>query len=255
MRAGGVRPRRVAILPRQVAVEAREEVWVILLTHVDIISPRTPEGRVGGRVGLTFIDPKSMSGVLATSDQPVNGILVNGKRVVVELDRRIGVALAVEDALVPVGVVGEKILVQTPDGPCLERDGGRPFKELAKGGIELFHVPAKVNCVQLEDVLALPQRNDFGRGAGVFVVVTKCWEGIGVLVGGPKVGRLLEDLRGLVGCPGDCSRDGVARVRVCLDVEMGDNAYADPTGSGTSPEEVGVLIVLCDHDVSSHFET
>lgn len=196
-----------------------------------------------------------MPGVLTTSDQSIDGILVNRERVVVELDRRIGVALAVEDALVPVGVVGEEVLVQTPEGPRLEHDRGRPFKELAKGGIERFHVAAKVNRVQLEDVLALPQGNDFGRGAGVFVVVTKGWEGIGVLVGGPKVGRLLEDLRGLVGGPGDCSRDGVARVRVCLDVEMCDDTYADPTSSGTSPEEVGVLVVLYDHDVSSHFET
>lgn len=43
MRTGGVRPRRIAILPRQVAVEAREEVWVILLTPVDMISLGTPE--------------------------------------------------------------------------------------------------------------------------------------------------------------------------------------------------------------------
>lgn len=70
-----------------------------------------------------------MAGILTKGNHPVDGVLVDGKCLVVEVDSRVGVALAIEDALVAVGIVGEEVLVQALQRPFLNGDGRSPFVE------------------------------------------------------------------------------------------------------------------------------
>lgn len=78
---------------------------------------------------LTLVYPNCVAGVLTTGNQPVDGVLVDGKCLVVEANSRVGVALAVEDALVTVRIVGEEVLVQTLQRPFLNGYGRSAFVE------------------------------------------------------------------------------------------------------------------------------
>lgn len=215
---------------------------------------------IDGAVGsLTFVHPDSVAWILATGDQPADGVLVDGKCLVVEVNRGVSVALAVEDALVAVGVVGEEVLVQALQRPLLNGDGRSAFVKRTECAVEDGLIASEVHCVQLEDELAFAQRHNGVRLCRVLVIVQKGWERVRVLVVLEKVRGLLEDVRSLVFRPIDSYSVNNARVRVSseggisilsrrclkhrgnwentrLDVKVGDNSNAHPSSPSARPE-------------------
>lgn len=155
-----------------------------------------------------------MARVLSTCNHPVDAFLVDGKCLIVEVNSRVGVALAVEDALVTVGIVGEEVLVQALQRPFLNGDGRSAFVERAEGAVEDGLIAPEVHRIKLEDELALAQRHNGVWLLGIFEVIQERRERVRILVVLEKVRGLLKDMRGLILCPvdSDCVHD--ARVGV-----------------------------------------
>lgn len=85
-----------------------------------------------------------MTWILAPCDHAINGLLVNGKSVLVELLCRVRVALAVKQAVVAVRIVGQEVLLQSLERVFLENNAACSFKELTVSLVELFLVASKV---------------------------------------------------------------------------------------------------------------
>lgn len=155
-----------------------------------------------------------MAGVLTTGNHPVDALLVDGKCLIVEVNSRVGVALAVEDALVAVGIVSEEVLVQALQRPFLNGDGRSAFVERAEGAVEDGLVAPEVHRIKLEDELALAERNNCVWLLGIFEVIQECRERVRILVVLEKVCGLLKDMRGLILRPVDSNSVHSARVGV-----------------------------------------
>lgn len=155
-----------------------------------------------------------MAWVLTTGNHPVDAFLVDGKCLIVEVNSRVGVALAIEDALVTVRIIGEKVLVQALQSPFLNSDGRSAFIERAEGAVEDGLVAPEVHRVELEDELALAQRHNGVWLLGIFKVIQQCRERVRILVVLEKVCGLLKDMRGLILCPVDSNCVHNARVGI-----------------------------------------
>lgn len=210
MGARGVWPGCVAVAGRQIAVEAGQEV----LTHVVSACGSQVRWQIEGPDSLTFIHPDGVAGILTTGNHPVDAFFVDGKCLVVEINSRVGVALAIEDALVTVGVVGEEVLVQALQRPFLDCDGRSAFVERAEGAVEDGLVASEVHGVELEDELALAQWHNGVWLLRIFEVIQQCRERVRILVVLEKVCGLLKDMRGLILCPVDSNCVHDARVGV-----------------------------------------
>lgn len=167
-----------------------------------------------GLDSLTLIYPNGVAGVLTTGNHSVDALFVDGKCLIVEVNSRVGVALAVEDALVPVGVVGEEVLIQALQRPFLNGDGRSAFVERAEGAIEDGLVASEVHSVELEDELALAQWHNGIWLLGIFEVIQQCRERVRILVVLEKFRGLLKHMGSLILCPVDSNSVHDARVGV-----------------------------------------
>lgn len=155
-----------------------------------------------------------MAGVFTSGNHAVDAFLVDRKCLVVEVNSRVGVALAVEDALVTVWIVGQEVLVQTLQRPFLNGDGRSAFVERAEGAVEDGLVASEVHRVELEDELALAQRHNGVWLLGIFEVVQECRERVRILVVLEKLRCLLKDMGSLILRPVDSNSVHDARIGV-----------------------------------------